>query len=75
MFIAYIKGISYLKDIKRIFAYHGAEHKSIFAFEADLPLTVDQAIRLIISGGILTPENILARSDTQQTPTSQQQLP
>jgi uncharacterized protein YqhQ len=43
MFVLYIKGISYLKDIKRIFAYHGAEHKSIFAFEADLPLTVENA--------------------------------
>ena len=41
MFVIYIKAISYLKDIQRIFAYHGAEHKSIFAFEADLPLTVE----------------------------------
>jgi len=41
MFVMYIKAISYLKDIKRIFAYHGAEHKTIFAFEADLPLTVE----------------------------------
>ncbi|MCD6163005.1 MAG: DUF1385 domain-containing protein [candidate division Zixibacteria bacterium] len=45
MFVLYIKGISYLKDIKRIFCYHGAEHKSIFAFEADLPLTVDNAAK------------------------------
>jgi uncharacterized protein YqhQ len=43
MFLMYIKAISYIKDVKRIFAYHGAEHKSIFAFEADLPLTVDNA--------------------------------
>ena len=43
MFVLYIKAISYIKDIKRIFAYHGAEHKSIFAFEADLPLTVENA--------------------------------
>lgn len=43
MFVLYIKAISYLKDVKRIFAYHGAEHKSIYAFEADLPLTVDNA--------------------------------
>ena len=43
MFILYIKAISYIKDIKRIFAYHGAEHKSIFAFEADMPLTVENA--------------------------------
>jgi len=43
MFVLYIKAISYIKDIRRIFAYHGAEHKSIFAFEADLPLTVENA--------------------------------
>jgi len=43
MFVLYIKAISYLKDIRRIFAYHGAEHKTIFAFEADLPLTVENA--------------------------------
>lgn len=43
MFVAYIKAISYFKDIQRIFAYHGAEHKSIFAFEADLPLTLENA--------------------------------
>lgn len=41
MFLLYVKAISYLKDIQRIFAYHGAEHKSIFVFEADLPLTVE----------------------------------
>lgn len=43
MFVLYIKAISYIKDIRRIFAYHGAEHKSIYAFEADLPLTVENA--------------------------------
>ncbi len=41
MFVLYIKAISYMPDIQRIFAYHGAEHKSIFAFEADLPLTIE----------------------------------
>lgn len=41
IFVLYIKAISYLKDIQRIFAYHGAEHKSIFTFEADLPLTIE----------------------------------
>jgi uncharacterized protein YqhQ len=43
MFVLYIKFISYIKDIQTIFAYHGAEHKSIYAFEADLPLSVDNA--------------------------------
>lgn len=47
IFLAYVMAISCLKDIKRIFAYHGAEHKSIFAFEADLPLTVENAARFI----------------------------
>jgi uncharacterized protein YqhQ len=45
IFIAYIKAIANFKDIKRVFAYHGAEHKSIYAFENDLPLTVENAAR------------------------------
>jgi len=45
MFVLYIYGISCLSDIKRIFAYHGAEHKSIFTYEADLPLTVGNAAK------------------------------
>lgn len=32
-FILYIWGISFMKDIKRVFQYHGAEHKSVFAWE------------------------------------------
>lgn len=32
-FLLYVWGISYLKDVKRLFEYHGAEHKTIFAFE------------------------------------------
>lgn len=45
IFIVYIKAIANFKDIKRVFAYHGAEHKSIYAFENDLPLTVENAAR------------------------------
>ena len=30
-----------MKDINRVFQYHGAEHKTIFCYEADLPLTVE----------------------------------
>ncbi|HOO74898.1 MAG TPA: DUF1385 domain-containing protein, partial [Tepiditoga sp.] len=41
--IAYIWGISLLKDIKRIFEYHGAEHKSVFTYEKGLDLTVENA--------------------------------
>jgi uncharacterized protein YqhQ len=32
-FLLYIWGISFMKDVKRLFQYHGAEHKSIYAFE------------------------------------------
>lgn len=40
VFLLYLGLISLWKEIRRIFAYHGAEHKSIFAFEAGRPLTV-----------------------------------
>lgn len=40
LFVAYIAAISRLKDVKRIFMYHGAEHKAVHAFEKDLNLTV-----------------------------------
>lgn len=40
IFIAYIVAISQIKDIKRFFAYHGAEHKTINAFEAKKKLNV-----------------------------------
>lgn len=39
IFVAYIWLISRMKDIKRMFAYHGAEHKTIHCFEHGLPLT------------------------------------
>ena len=41
IFLAYIFAISQMKDIQRVFQYHGAEHKTIFCYEADLPLTVE----------------------------------
>ena len=41
LFLAYIAAISALKDIRRVFMYHGAEHKTIFCFENNLPLTVE----------------------------------
>ncbi len=40
VFLLYIWGISRMKDIQRVFQYHGAEHKSIFAFEAGEELSV-----------------------------------
>ena len=41
--IGYIYSISFLKDIRRIFQYHGAEHKCIYAYEAGEELTVGNA--------------------------------
>ena len=41
IFIAYLKLIGLLPDIKRVFAYHGAEHKVVNAYEAGCPLEVD----------------------------------
>lgn len=41
IFIAYIVLVSFIPDIKRTFQYHGAEHKSIFCHEKNLPLTVE----------------------------------
>jgi uncharacterized protein YqhQ len=43
IFIAYLKLVSMMNDIKRVFAYHGAEHKSINAYEAGDPLEVEHA--------------------------------
>jgi uncharacterized protein YqhQ len=42
-FLVYIVAISRMKDIHRVFQYHGAEHKVVFAYEGALPLTVDNA--------------------------------
>lgn len=39
-FIAYIAGIAMMKDIRRVFQYHGAEHKAINCYEAGEELTV-----------------------------------
>ena len=41
IFLLYLFAISQMKDIQRVFQYHGAEHKTIFCYEADLPLTVE----------------------------------
>ncbi len=41
IFIAYLKLISLIPDIKRVFAYHGAEHKVVNAYEAGVPLEVE----------------------------------
>jgi uncharacterized protein YqhQ len=42
-FLAYLFGISRLREIHRVFMYHGAEHKVVFNYERRLPLTVANA--------------------------------
>ena len=41
IFVAYMFAVSFMKDIRRVFMYHGAEHKTIFCFEKGLDLTVE----------------------------------
>ena len=41
IFVTYLFFISKIKDIRRVFEYHGAEHKAIYAFEAGEKLSVD----------------------------------
>jgi uncharacterized protein YqhQ len=42
-FLAYLFGISRLRDIHRVFMYHGAEHKVVFNYERRLPLSAENA--------------------------------
>jgi uncharacterized protein YqhQ len=42
-FLIMIFSFSLVKDIRRVFEYHGAEHKTVFTWEAGLPLTVENA--------------------------------
>ena len=46
IFLAYLILCSKQKDIKRVFAYHGAEHKTIFCYERGLPLTPENAAQM-----------------------------
>lgn len=41
IFLIFMFSVSRMKDMKRVFAYHGAEHKSIFCYEAGKELTVE----------------------------------
>jgi uncharacterized protein YqhQ len=43
IFLTMIFSFSLAKDIRRVFEYHGAEHKTVFTWEAGLPLTVENA--------------------------------
>ncbi len=43
LFLAYLWGISLMDDVKRLFQYHGAEHKTVYTFEAGKQLNVESA--------------------------------
>ena len=43
IFLGYVLLVSQMEDIKRVFQYHGAEHKTIFCYEAGLELTPENA--------------------------------
>ena len=45
-FVLYLLIISQMKDIKRVFSYHGAEHKCIFTYEKGQELTVENARKM-----------------------------
>jgi uncharacterized protein YqhQ len=45
LFLLFIWGTSLWKEIRRVYEYHGAEHKTVFAFESGDPLSIDAAQR------------------------------
>jgi uncharacterized protein YqhQ len=45
LFLLYLWGIGFMPDIRRVFAYHGAEHKTINAYEAGAPLNPSSVAR------------------------------
>ncbi|MBI2860460.1 MAG: DUF1385 domain-containing protein [Chloroflexi bacterium] len=45
IFIAYLRIVALMPDIRRVFAYHGAEHKAVNAFEAGVPMEVAEVRR------------------------------
>ena len=45
IFLGYLVMLSRLRDLRRVFEYHGAEHKTISCYEAELPLTPSNAQR------------------------------
>jgi uncharacterized protein YqhQ len=49
LFLLYLWGIGYMPDIRRVFGYHGAEHKTINAYEAGAPLTPESVARFSTS--------------------------
>jgi uncharacterized protein YqhQ len=47
IFVAFLWGISRWADIRRVFEYHGAEHKVVFNFESGQPVNVENAQRFV----------------------------
>jgi len=45
IFVVYLAVVSCMKEMRRVFEYHGAEHKTIFCFEAGLPLTTENVAK------------------------------
>ena len=54
IFLAYMFLVSRMQEMKRVFSYHGAEHKTIRCYEAGLPLTVEN-VRMIAFKLLLLP--------------------
>jgi len=46
IFIGYMLLVSRMEDMRRVFAYHGAEHKTVNCYEAGLPLRVEEAAKM-----------------------------
>ena len=51
LFLIYVIFVSKLEDVKRVFEYHGAEHKSIHCYENEMPLTVENVKKFPILHG------------------------
>jgi len=47
--IGYVWGVGFIPDLRRVFAYHGAEHKTINAYEAGAALTPESVVRFPIT--------------------------
>ncbi len=45
LLVGYVWGIGFMAEVRRLYQYHGAEHKTINTFEADAPLTPESAAR------------------------------
>jgi uncharacterized protein YqhQ len=47
LFLAFLTALSRMKDIRRMFQYHGAEHKVVFNFESGQPVTIENAQKFV----------------------------